>query len=78
MLAGANGTSGGVMKELVKAVRHDTLRAIENAERLVEALGEAEGAGTDRLRKATKRFAKHLKEELTDWEERYKKARAEA
>ena len=66
------------MKELVKAVRHDTLRAIENAERLVEALGEAEGAGTDRLRKATKRFAKHLKEELTDWEERYKKARAEA
>lgn len=63
------------MKEYVKAVRHDTLRAIENAERLVAALGEAEGAGTDKLRKASKRFAKHLKEELAEWEDKYKKAR---
>lgn len=66
------------MKQFVKAVRHDTLRAIENAERLMDALGEEEGAGTDKLRKATKRFAKHLKEELALWEERYKKARAKA
>lgn len=63
------------MKEYVKAVRHDTLRAIENAELLLRSLGEAEGSGTDKLRRATKRFAKHLKEELAEWEDRYKKAR---
>ena len=66
------------MKELVKAVRHDTLSAIKNAERLVKSLGHEEGAGTDKLRKATNRFAKHLKEELTVWEGKYKKARAKA
>ncbi|KAB2942642.1 MAG: hypothetical protein K8F92_05365 [Hyphomicrobium sp.] len=66
------------MKEYVKAVRHDTLRAIENAELLLRSLGEAEGSGTDKLRRATKRFAKHLKEELAQWEDRYKKARAQA
>ncbi len=66
------------MKEHVKAVRHDTLRAIENAERLIDALGEGDGQGTDKLRKATKRFAKHLKEELTAWDEKYKKARAKS
>jgi len=63
------------MKEHVKAIHHDTLRAIENAERLVAALGDAEGAGSDKLRKATKRFAKHLKEELAAWDEKYRKAR---
>ncbi len=66
------------MKDYVKAVRHDTLRAIENAERLVGSLGDAEGACTDKLRKATKRFARHLKEELAEWEARYKKARSKA
>lgn len=66
------------MKEYIKAVRHDTLRAIENAELLLRSLGEAEGSGTDKLRRATKRFAKHLKEELAQWEDRYKKARAQA
>ena len=64
------------MKEFVKAVRHDTLRAIENAERLVTALGDEGGAGTAKLRKASKRFARHLKEELADWDEKYKRARA--
>jgi len=63
------------MKEHVKALRHDTLRAIENAERLVASLGESEGDGTEKLRKATKRFAKHLKEELVEWEDKYTKAR---
>jgi len=66
------------MKELVKAVRHDTLRAIENAERLQQALGDGQGAGTDKLRKATKRFVQHLKEDLAAWDEKYKKARAKA
>ncbi len=66
------------MKEYVKAVRHDTLRAIDNAERLLASLGDAEGEGTQKLRKATKRFARHLKEELTAWDDKYKKARAKA
>jgi hypothetical protein len=66
------------MKEYVKAVRHDTLRAIDNAEHLVQSLGDADGPGTDKLRKATKRFAKHLKEALTAWDDKYKKARAKA
>lgn len=65
------------MKELVKGVRHDTLGAIDHAEKLLKALGNEEGKGTNKLRRATKRFAKHLKEELTRWEDRYKKARAE-
>jgi hypothetical protein len=64
------------MKEYVKAVRHDTLRAIENAERLVASLGDGEGPGSIKLRKATKRFARHLKEELSAWDDKYKRARA--
>jgi hypothetical protein len=66
------------MKEYVKAVRHDTLRAIENADRLVHSLGSAEAPGTNKLRKATERFARHLKEELNTWETKYKQARAKA
>jgi hypothetical protein len=66
------------MKEYVKAVRHDTLRAIENAERLLESLGQEGGAGTDKLRRATTRFARHLKEELAAWDDKYKRARAGA
>ncbi len=66
------------MKEYVKGVRHDTLSAIANAEKLLTALGDEEGAGTDKLRKATKRLAKHLKEELAAWDEKYKKARDKA
>jgi hypothetical protein len=44
------------MKELVKAVRHDTLRAIDNGEMLLKALGEEGGKGTDKLRRGTKRL----------------------
>jgi ElaB/YqjD/DUF883 family membrane-anchored ribosome-binding protein len=65
------------MKEYVKAVRHDTLGAIDNGEKLLDALGAAEGKGTDKLRRGTKRFVKHLKEELARWEDKYKKARME-
>jgi ElaB/YqjD/DUF883 family membrane-anchored ribosome-binding protein len=65
------------MKELVKAVRHDTLGAIDNGEKLLAALGEADGKGSDKLRRSTKRFVKHLKEELARWEDKYKKMRAE-
>jgi hypothetical protein len=66
------------MKEYVRAVRHDTLRAIDNADRLVKSLGDEEAPGTNKLRKATERFARHLKEELATWEAKYKKARANA
>jgi ElaB/YqjD/DUF883 family membrane-anchored ribosome-binding protein len=65
------------MKEFVRGVRHDALGAIDNGEKLLEALGAAEGKGTDKLRRSTKRFVKHLKEELTRWEDKYKKARME-
>jgi ElaB/YqjD/DUF883 family membrane-anchored ribosome-binding protein len=66
------------MKELVKGVRHDTLGAIDNAEKLLKALGKEDAKGTNKLRRATQRLAKHLKEELTRWEDKYKKARMEA
>lgn len=66
------------MKEHVKSVRHDALGAIDAGEKLLAALGDAEGKGTDKLRRATKRFVKHLKEELATWEDKYKKARVEA
>jgi ElaB/YqjD/DUF883 family membrane-anchored ribosome-binding protein len=66
------------MKELVKAVRHDTLRAIDNGEMLLKALGEEGGKGTDKLRRGTKRLVKQMKEELVRWEDKYKKARLEA
>lgn len=65
------------MKELVKGVRHDTLSAIKNADKLLKALGQEEGKGTNKLRRATERLSKHLKEELARWEDKYKKARAE-
>jgi hypothetical protein len=54
------------------------LRAIEKAERLVEVLSEKKSGSTDKLRRATKRFAKHLKEEFAVWDEKSKKARAKA
>ncbi len=65
-----------VMKELVKAVRHDTLGAIDNGEKLIRALGSESGKGTETLRKSTERLVRHLKEELTRWESEYHKARA--
>ena len=65
-----------VMKELVKAVRHDTLGAIDNGDKLIRALGNEPGKGTETLRKSTERLVRHLKEELTRWESEYHKARA--
>lgn len=65
------------MKELVRGVRHDTLSAIDHGEKLMKALGEEPGKGTERLRKSTKRMVRHLKEELNRWETKYHKARAD-
>jgi ElaB/YqjD/DUF883 family membrane-anchored ribosome-binding protein len=64
-----------VMKELVKAVRHETLGAIDNGEKLIRALGNEPGKGTETLRKSTKHLVRRLKEELTRWESEYHKAR---
>lgn len=66
------------MKELVTGVRHDTLSAIDNGEKLLKALGEEGGEGTKKLRRSTKRFVRNLKEELVRWESKYKKARTDA
>lgn len=63
------------MKELVKGVRHDTLGAIDNGEKLIRALGNESGKGTETLRKSTERLVRRLKEELTHWEAEYHKAR---
>lgn len=65
------------MKELVRGVRHDALGAIKNADKLLKALGDEEGKGTNKLRRATERFSRHMKEELARWEDKYKQARAE-
>lgn len=65
------------MKELVRGVRHDTLSAIDHGEKLMKALGAEPGKGTERLRKSTKRMVRHLKEELSRWETKYHKARAD-
>lgn len=65
-----------VMKELVNGVRHDTLGAIDNGEKLIQALGDEPGQGTETLRKSTKHLVRRLKEELTRWESEYHKARA--
>ena len=48
---------------------------IDSGEKLIKALGAEPGKGTERLRKSTKRMVRHLKEELTRWEDKYKKAR---
>ena len=64
------------MKELVKAVRHDTLGAIDNGEKLIKALGNEPGKGTEILRKSTSHLVRRLKEELAQWESEYHKARA--
>ena len=65
------------MKELVRAVRHDTLSAVVSGENLAKALAGKTGKGTHALRDSTERLVKHLKEELTRWESNYHKARGE-
>lgn len=57
-------------------MRHDTLGAIENGEKLIRALGNEPEKGTNILRKSTERLVQHLKEELIRWESEYHKARA--
>jgi hypothetical protein len=43
-------------------------------ERLVTVLGDEQAPETDRLRKATNHFVRHLKEEVTAWEDKYMRA----
>lgn len=66
------------MEELVKAVRHDTLKAIDNGEKLLKAVAGQKDKASEGLEDATERLVKHLKEELERWESKYKKAKASA
>jgi len=63
------------MEELLKAVRHDMLKAIDNGEKLLKALGGKSDKASEALRDGTERLVKHLKEELERWETKYKKAK---
>ena len=63
------------MEELLKAVRHDTLKAIDNSEKLLKALGGKSDKVSEVLRDGTERLVKHLKQELERWETKYKKAK---
>ena len=65
-----------LMEELFRAVRHDTLKAIENGEKLIKALVGRSDKASEALRDGTERLVKHLKEELERWETKYKKAKA--
>jgi hypothetical protein len=64
------------MDELFKAVRHDTLKAIDNGEKLLQTLVGKSDQASEALRDGTERLVKHLKEELERWETKYKKAKA--
>jgi transposase len=66
------------MDELVRAVRHDTLKAIDDGEKLLKAVAGQKGKASEALEDATERLVKHLKEELERWESKYKKAKAKA
>ena len=64
--------------ELFKAMRHDTLKAIDTGEKLLKALAGKTGKASDSMRASTARFVQELKEELQEWEIKYKKAKASA
>ncbi len=64
------------MKELVKAIRHETLSAIDSGEKLLQAIGDEPGRGTETLRQGTQHFVRRVKEELARWEAEYHKARS--
>jgi ElaB/YqjD/DUF883 family membrane-anchored ribosome-binding protein len=66
------------MEELFKAVRHDTLKAIDNGEKLLKALVGKSDKASEALRDGTGRLVKHLKEELERWETKYKKAKSDS
>ena len=55
------------MEELFRAVRHDTLKAIDNGEKLIKALVGKSDKASEALRDGTERLVKHLKEELERW-----------
>jgi ElaB/YqjD/DUF883 family membrane-anchored ribosome-binding protein len=64
--------------DLIKAVRLDTLNAVENGEKLLRALQGKSGHVAEDLRDGTEHLVEHLKKELERWETKYKKAKARA
>ena len=77
-LSKPTGSNPPMEEDLIKAVRHDTLKAIDNGEKLLKALKGKTGKALDALRESTERLVKHLKVELERWETKYKKAKAKA
>ena len=66
------------VEDELKAVRHETLGAIDRGEKLLKALEGKSGKAIDALRDSTDRLVLKLKKELERWETKYKKAKAKA
>ena len=64
--------------DLLKTIRHDTLKAIENGEAYLKAIANSPDKASEDMRDCTERFVKHLKEELERWERKKDKAKARA
>lgn len=62
-------------QELLKAVKHDTLKAINNGENYLKSLGGKADRASEMMRDSTERLVKHLKEELERWDSKNKKAK---
>lgn len=63
-------------EELLKAIRHDTLKAIENGESYLKAIAGNTDKLSEEMQDSTERFVKHLKEELERWERKKDKAQS--
>jgi hypothetical protein len=64
--------------DLLKAIRHDTLKAIENGEAYLKTIAASHDKTSEDMQECTERFVRHLKEELERWERKKDKARAKA
>lgn len=60
---------------LITGIRHDTLQAIEKAEKLLRETANNDCKGGETLRNATDHLVEHLKKELERWERKYKKVK---
>jgi ElaB/YqjD/DUF883 family membrane-anchored ribosome-binding protein len=63
---------------LINSIRHDTLQAIEKAEKLLRETAIKDCKGGETLRNATDHLVEHLKKELERWERKYKKVKMES
>jgi hypothetical protein len=61
---------------LMKAIKHDTLKAIDDGEKFLKALAGKTDRASEAMRDSTERLVEHLKEELERWDTKNKKAKA--